>query len=328
MSVFRIGLYRWGYEIYIPPGESPTGSAIRQRKRVLLKGVSEAEALAHVEKLRREAEAALRNSPGPPQALARKAAKGGSLQDALLLAWLCPREGLAPTKEGAKTYKYAAECVAALGATLPCANVDEAAYTYLRTHFAERGVTPCAGFKRNEALHRVLHFAQREGWIAERPALNRRYGAAGAKTGAPIRRPRITIRPPEGRTLRDALALAWECPQEGWSLKGTHGKAEHRRAAECIKALGETLQCVHVAGAHMNALRRAFDGQGLKAGVVEQRLQAFSRILYFAQREGWIAERPYWKRRNVYAKATPVLSEDQHRARVVDRRRTLIDRMQ
>lgn len=253
MPVFRVGLYRWGYDVYIPPGESPTGKAILQRKRVLLKGVPEAEALAHVDKLRREAEASLCNAPREAETPQRPA-KGGLLQDALLLAWQCPEQGLARTREGTKTYRRAAECVAALGATLPCVSVDNASYSYLRSCFEDRALTPCAAHHRIAAFHRVLHFAVREGWIARRPVFDRSARFARPQANAERASHRITIRTPDDRTLRDALRLAWEYPQKGWSRKAAHGKAEHRRAAECVRMVGETLPCVRVTGQHMATL--------------------------------------------------------------------------
>lgn len=112
-----------------------------------------------------------------------------------------------------------------------------------------------------------------------------------------------TLRPPGGRALCDALRLAWECPNEGWSrLK--EGAKEYRRAAECVRMIGEGMPCIRVRREHFDALQRAFEQRGMKPGVVQQRLQAFSRVLYFALREDWIAVRPKWKRGNVY-KPTP-----------------------
>lgn len=57
--------------------------------------------------------------------------------------------------------------------------------------------------------------------------------------------------------------------------------------------------------------------------MVEQRLQAFSRIFHFAVREGWIAERPQWKRRTVY-EPTPEQLEAA-RVRHIDRLQATID---
>lgn len=205
MSVYRVGLYRWSFEVYIPATQSRTGKAIRARKRVLLKGVPEANALAHMHKLARETEAELRNAganilaprkrrsqsvnvendqPPPPQEnTARRPTPkpGDTLRAALLLAWDCPNEGLARTKDGERSYKHAAECIGALGATMPCAYVDGASYAYLIQHFTGEGMTHGAANKRVAALHRVLHFAAREGWIKRRP-----YGRYWGRFANPI----------------------------------------------------------------------------------------------------------------------------------------------
>ena len=131
-----------------------------------------------------------------------------------------------------------------------------------------------------------------------------------------------TLQPPGGRALGNALRLAWECPNEGWSrLK--EGAKEYRRAAECVRMIGEGMPCARVRREHFEALQTAFAQRGLRPGVIQQRLQAFYRVLHFAEREEWIAARPKWKRGNVY-RPTPEKREAA-RARRIKRLQARID---
>jgi hypothetical protein len=174
-------------DIHVPATESPTGKAIRFRRRYKFTNEIKLKALAfHIE-------AALRTTgiwepeqsePQERTAVTHPASKRGSLGEALRLAWECPDEGLSRTKYGHRTYKEAADCVRVLGSTLPCARVDDAALRFLREWFVRNGLTGCAAQKRLASLYRVLHFAERDGWIARRPAFERHRYFGNAVTPA------------------------------------------------------------------------------------------------------------------------------------------------
>lgn len=135
-----------------------------------------------------------------------------------------------------------------------------------------------------------------------------------------------TLQPPGGRALADALRLAWECPHEGWSrLK--EGRKEYKRAAECVRMIGEGLPCARVRRENYEALEKAFAQRGMKPGVIQQRLQAFYRVLHFAERENWIAGRPKLKRGNVYKKEPVQRTDGQARREAVERRARILARM-
>lgn len=100
MSVYRIGLYRWGFDVCIPATQSRTGQAIRRRKRVLLKGVPEADALLHMHKLAREAEAELRNVGANMPAPRKRRSPSVNVENDQLRLSLHEHKELAASAEG------------------------------------------------------------------------------------------------------------------------------------------------------------------------------------------------------------------------------------
>lgn len=139
-------------------------------------------------------------------------------------------------------------------------------------------------------------------------------------------RTRDEMQPPSGRALKDALALAWGCPREGWALRQS-GALEYKRARTCVALLRDTTPCARIAAGHFERLREHFTREGFKPGVIEQYLQALYRVLHFAEREGWMRDRPYLERRNVYAKPRAKRSAEELEARAIERRRTFLERM-
>lgn len=99
-------------------------------------------------------------------------------------------------------------------------------------------------------------------------------------------------------TLAAALEEAWNCPtgrRRGWKYQRT-GREQYVKAKACIDHLGPARHCATVTTADFDALALHFEGLGNGSDTIAYKLQAFSRVLFYAQRLGWITHRPLWER--------------------------------
>lgn len=142
----------------------------------------------------------------------------------------------------------------------------------------------------------------------EAKALDREIEAALRRSGewkkpeAPEPAPPLPAVQLRGKRLRDALLLAWEDVEEGWNAQRT-GQHQEARARSIVNYLGPDRTCASIVRADFMAVRRWLEeakdeetGRPLNApGTVRQKMQAFSRVLYFAEKAGWISKRPSWK---------------------------------
>ena len=163
---------RASIDIFISPSDSPTGKAIRFRKRFAVESEAAAKALeAKIASSLYETGTWGGAAPAlPPEGRPT----GRTLQDALKLAWECPDEGWSRQRDGAKQHKLAKECLSVLGPYTPCAKIGRTDYTKLREAFEARGNSEATVTRKLQALYRVLYYAEREGWIRSRPRITRR----------------------------------------------------------------------------------------------------------------------------------------------------------
>ena len=121
-------------------------------------------------------------------------------------------------------------------------------------------------------------------------------GRWSAKSDEEMAAARSTVSRTTG-TLKDALKIAWEHPDEGWH-KGRKKSADcqYRNAKMVIDFLGENTLCCNIERADFTRANKHLQEQGNSGDTITRKLQAFSRVLYFAQLEGWIKARPDWKR--------------------------------
>lgn len=168
------GSYR--IDCFVPANESPTGRLLRVRKRLSAKQHDEASA----KRLNAEITHSLRTAgrwrdkssdPTIPQTQAASAARSGikTLQDAFKLACSDPEEGFATRRAWQALSSRARRAVDFLGPLTPCARVSRDDYTNLRFHVLGEGKSEQTALNVVRALHRILYFAERSGWISRRP---------------------------------------------------------------------------------------------------------------------------------------------------------------
>lgn len=104
--------------------------------------------------------------------------------------------------------------------------------------------------------------------------------------------------PMSGRTLRDALDLAFNDVEEGWRNQ-RDGDGSWRRARSAIKMIGMDTLCKDVDRKTYAKLREDLERDGKSPSTVRAYIQSVHRVLYFAEREGWIKARPTWKRQRI-----------------------------
>ena len=99
-------------------------------------------------------------------------------------------------------------------------------------------------------------------------------------------------------TLEAALALAWDHPTRGWkhSRSARSGTQQHTNAKAVIDYLGPDRLCVEVTIRDFERAIEHLAGRGNSNDTITRKLQAFYRVLWFAQRQGWIKARPEWDR--------------------------------
>lgn len=103
------------------------------------------------------------------------------------------------------------------------------------------------------------------------------------------------------QTLEAALALAWISPDDGWAHTKT-GMTQYRAARAALNILGAKIPCASVTRADYETIRDKLRAQGRSEAIVTRHLQALFRVLFFAQREGWIKARPRFHRRRALSR--------------------------
>lgn len=99
-------------------------------------------------------------------------------------------------------------------------------------------------------------------------------------------------------TLSAALDEAWSYPTgrlRGWKYQKA-GKTQYTRAESCIKILGPDRHCATVTTADFERLTKFFEKEGNSSDTINYKIQALRRVLWHAQRKGWITHRPLWDR--------------------------------
>lgn len=101
------------------------------------------------------------------------------------------------------------------------------------------------------------------------------------------------------KTLGAALTLAWNDLEEGWA-RNRDGLNSFKSAKEAIMLVGgPDMPCARIRREHYGILREALEKRNLAMGTVNRHMQSLNRVLYFAEREGWIRSRPKFKRPKV-----------------------------
>ena len=99
-------------------------------------------------------------------------------------------------------------------------------------------------------------------------------------------------------TLAAALEEAWSYPTgrlRGWKYQRS-GKIQYARANMCIAVLGPDRHCASITTDDFDRLTRHFEKSGNTIDTINIKIQAFNRLLWHAQRKGWIQYRPLWDR--------------------------------
>jgi len=99
-------------------------------------------------------------------------------------------------------------------------------------------------------------------------------------------------------TLEAALQEAWSYPSgrlRGWKYQRA-GQKQYDRAKACVDILGPSRHCATITTADHDNLTLHFERLGNGSDTLIGKIQAFRRILWHAQRKGWITHRPLWDR--------------------------------
>lgn len=99
-------------------------------------------------------------------------------------------------------------------------------------------------------------------------------------------------------TLAAALDEAWSYPTgrlRGWKYQKA-GKTQYTRAESCIQFLGPARHCATVTTEDFEKLTKHFEKEGNASDTINYKIQALRRVLWHAQRKGWISYRPLWDR--------------------------------
>lgn len=95
-------------------------------------------------------------------------------------------------------------------------------------------------------------------------------------------------------TLTDALEEAWSYPsgrRQGWKFQRS-GTIQYKRAKECVDLVGADRLCATIKPADFEFLTRHFLNAHQSNDTINTKLQCFFRILWHAERKGWIIRRP------------------------------------
>ncbi|WP_159953182.1 tyrosine-type recombinase/integrase [Rhizobium sp. 18065] len=99
-------------------------------------------------------------------------------------------------------------------------------------------------------------------------------------------------------TLAAALEEAHTYPsgkRRGWKYQKA-GHKQYARAEKCINLLGPERHCATVTTDDFDRLTQQFEALGNTSDTINYKLQALRRVLWHAQRKGWITHRPLWDR--------------------------------
>ncbi len=99
-------------------------------------------------------------------------------------------------------------------------------------------------------------------------------------------------------TLSAALEEAWNYPSgrnRGWKYQKA-GEHQYNKAKACIDILGPERHCGSVTADDVEMLTTHFHKQGNAPSTINYKIQALFRVLWHAQRKGWITHRPVWER--------------------------------
>jgi integrase len=96
-------------------------------------------------------------------------------------------------------------------------------------------------------------------------------------------------------TLKAALTLAWNHATKGWA-RTKDGAGQRRNAEMVIEFLGENTLCAEITHLDFDRAAAYFASRQNSSDTITRKLQAFYRVLWFAQRQGWIKARPEWDR--------------------------------
>lgn len=114
------------------------------------------------------------------------------------------------------------------------------------------------------------------------------------------------------KLLQDALDLAWNDVEEGWKNQ-RDGVQSLRRARVACQIVGLTTPVRVVDRKAFVAIREELEGKELAPSTVRAHQLAFHRVLYFAEREGWVSALPKWKCPQIRNGRTFTFSEEQER---------------
>ena len=113
-------------------------------------------------------------------------------------------------------------------------------------------------------------------------------------------------------TLAAALEEAWNCPtgrKRGWKYQRS-GKAAYAGAKACIEVLGPERHCATITIKDFDLLTLHFEKLGNATNTINVKIQSFRRVLFYAQRLGWIASRPAWERPSAPPPREFIFSDD------------------
>eukprot|EP01032_Pedospumella_encystans_P001141 gene1141-1324_t len=99
-------------------------------------------------------------------------------------------------------------------------------------------------------------------------------------------------------TLAAALQEAWVHPSgrnRGWKYQKT-GKIQYDRAKQCVDLLGPERHCASITTEDYDKLTLHFEKSRNGADTITAKIQSFRRVLWHAERKGWIVRRPLWDR--------------------------------
>lgn len=99
-------------------------------------------------------------------------------------------------------------------------------------------------------------------------------------------------------TLGAALQEAWDYPsgkRKGWKYQKC-GKHSYAKAKACVDFLGADRHCATITSDDIDKLTKHFIETGNTDLTITHKIQGLFRVLWHAQRKGWITHRPFWDR--------------------------------
>ncbi len=99
-------------------------------------------------------------------------------------------------------------------------------------------------------------------------------------------------------TLGDALEEAWSYPsgrKRGWKFQRT-GTRSYQLAKMCVDFFDADRMCASIKSEDIDRLVSYLTAQNLASDSINTYIQPFYRVLWHAQRKGWVVNRPIWER--------------------------------